>query len=240
MLKFGNPEFSRFLHDKGFKIEGKKYKLFSFALRFEKAIARKEGIELQSSAAYLYVASPLIDSFINGFIIGALGGVSIDLKIDDLDYKFIIETAESLKPPDYSEIMSFTLLSPLVISTKRSEDNSVPPYYFRYDDPIEEINRIVSNNLANKYKLIHGEYPAGGNIEIEWDKKYIARALKANRKLSRKITIKTSESEIDIVGIEAPFTAIGAPDLIRTGYECGFGEKNSMGFGMVESAEKRH
>lgn len=37
-----------------------------------------------------------------------------------------------------------------------------------------------------------------------------------------------------IRGVFAPFHVIGAPELIRIGYECGFGDKNSMGFGMVE------
>ena len=30
------------------------------------------------------------------------------------------------------------------------------------------------------------------------------------------------------------FVAYGNPDLIKLGYDSGFGEKNSMGFGMVE------
>jgi CRISPR/Cas system endoribonuclease Cas6 (RAMP superfamily) len=32
----------------------------------------------------------------------------------------------------------------------------------------------------------------------------------------------------------APFVVRGSVELIALGYEAGFGEKNSMGFGMVE------
>ena len=32
-------------------------------------------------------------------------------------------------------------------------------------------------------------------------------------------------------GIPSP---VGNPELIQIGYECGFGDKNSAGFGMVE------
>jgi CRISPR-associated endoribonuclease Cas6 len=33
-----------------------------------------------------------------------------------------------------------------------------------------------------------------------------------------------------------PFTVEGSPELMRIGYECGFGDGNSKGFGMVEVA----
>ena len=36
LLKFGSPEFSAFLHSKGYRLEGKTYKLFTFALRFKR------------------------------------------------------------------------------------------------------------------------------------------------------------------------------------------------------------
>ena len=39
---------------------------------------------------------------------------------------------------------------------------------------------------------------------------------------------------IKIRGVVSPFHVIGAPELIHIGYECGFGDKNSMGFGMAD------
>ena len=38
---------------------------------------------------------------------------------------------------------------------------------------------------------------------------------------------------------QAPFTVTGDPTLIRLGWESGFGEANSKGFGMVEAAPLR-
>ena len=43
-----------------------------------------------------------------------------------------------------------------------------------------------------------------------------------------------------IRGVVAPFHVIGAPELIHIGYECGFGDKNSMGFGMVEVSKREN
>lgn len=42
---------------------------------------------------------------------------------------------------------------------------------------------------------------------------------------------------IKIRGVMAPFTARGNVELLKLGYSAGFGEKNSLGFGMVEVKE---
>ena len=39
--------------------------------------------------------------------------------------------------------------------------------------------------------------------------------------------------DIKIRGIVCPFRVSGSRALIQVGYECGFGDKNSAGFGMV-------
>ncbi|MBN2244972.1 MAG: CRISPR-associated endoribonuclease Cas6, partial [Candidatus Aminicenantes bacterium] len=39
---------------------------------------------------------------------------------------------------------------------------------------------------------------------------------------------------INIKAFEAPFIIRANPELIKIGYQCGFGEKNSAGFGCVE------
>jgi CRISPR/Cas system endoribonuclease Cas6 (RAMP superfamily) len=36
-----------------------------------------------------------------------------------------------------------------------------------------------------------------------------------------------------------PIPAAGPPDLLRIGYQCGFGDGNSKGFGMVEVDGRR-
>lgn len=46
---------------------------------------------------------------------------------------------------------------------------------------------------------------------------------------------ENGESPIDVIGLQAPFTITGDQRLIKLGYECGFGEKNSMGFGMADT-----
>ena len=47
---------------------------------------------------------------------------------------------------------------------------------------------------------------------------------------------KTEETKI--VGFEVPFTLQGSTKLMEIAYECGIGEKNSLGFGMIEKVEQ--
>ena len=41
-----------------------------------------------------------------------------------------------------------------------------------------------------------------------------------------------------IHGYQAPLTVAGPPELLRIGYACGFGDRNSQGVGMVEMARQ--
>jgi CRISPR-associated endoribonuclease Cas6 len=119
-------------------------------------------------------------------------------------------------------------------------NGSFSTYYLRYYDNEKEINRILTSNLRNKYKIIHNK-SSDGNIELSWDKNYIKKRLIENKHLSSKIIIGKNrlvadkiQEGISVIGINIPFSLKGDPELIKTGYECGFGEKNSMGFGMAE------
>ncbi|MCX7985269.1 MAG: CRISPR-associated endoribonuclease Cas6, partial [Bacteroidetes bacterium] len=104
----------------------------------------------------------------------------------------------------------------------------------RYDDDIKEINRILNQNLINKYTVIYNQRYEGKGVTLSWDLDYAINAFKKNKRLSKKVTIiKNTENKIDVIGIFCPFYIEGDPELIKVGYECGFGEKNSMGFGMV-------
>ena len=61
---------------------------------------------------------------------------------------------------------------------------------------------------------------------MEWDKEYVK-----NKKPGKVFHIK---KDIKVYGVMAPFSAMGSLELLQFGYEAGFGEKNSSGFGMAE------
>jgi len=229
LLRFGSSEFSKFLHDFGFKIDGKKYKLFTFALRFDKIKIENNHINLISPKVTLYISSPLIDTFIKNFVIGTFENKVIQITDKKLFINFRIITAEILPDPAFNNKMKFSLLSPMVLSTLKELNGNMQQYYLRPDDT-EDINRVLTKNLLNKKGLLNRNQILDEACKLEWDVDYLQR----NKRVTKKITInENGQFPIDIIGIQAPFTIEGDPDLIKVGYECGFGEKNSMGFGLV-------
>lgn len=229
LLKFSSSEFSNFLHNKGYKLNGKQYKLFSFALKLEKYKTTQREIILESPNVNLIVSSPNIDDFIKNFVIGSFERTFFFISFGGREHKFIIRNMELLPEPEFKQEMSFTMISPMVLSTLKEFNGKLSPYYLRPEDK-EEINRILTQNLRNKYELINNKV-TNGEVNIFLDEDY----LKKHSRITKKITINEfGRNPVDVIGIQAPFKISGDPELIKVGYQCGFGEKNSMGFGMTE------
>jgi len=230
LLRFGSSLFSAFLHDTGFKQNGKTYKLFTFALRFEQIKFVDAKIFLQSPHVNLYISSPLIDSFIHNFVIGTFEKQTIEIKADGMKSIFKIEQIETMPEPVFKNEMKFILLSPLVLSVKKEFNGKINQYYLRPDDT-EEINRTITNNLLNKYTAVYNNEITTDGVTLTWDDSYI----QTHPRVTKKVTIKDNgKTPIDVIGIQAPFSLIGDERLIKVGYECGYGEKNALGLGMAE------
>jgi CRISPR-associated endoribonuclease Cas6 len=236
LLEFGSPQFSSFLHDIGYKQNGKSYKLFSFAFHLENAKIEQRYFNLTSPNASIYISSPLIEDFIKNFVIGTFHSQRIEIYADYNKTEFKILQAELVPPPEFKEQMKFTLLSPLVLSSYKSHNDKVGQHFFRYDDDVEEINRVFNANLMNKYKSIINKEYSGNGVILNWDADYIKKMENEGKRISRKITVtKDLNNPIDIIAINAPFNLEGDAEIMKVGYECGFGEKNSMGFGLAKA-----
>ncbi len=235
LLKFGSHEFSDFLHNIGYKLNGKPFKLFSFAIKFENYKTNSHEINLESPKIYLTVTSPKIDEFIKNFVIGSFERTFFYLSFGGDEHKLLIKNMELIPEPTFTNEMKFTLSSPMVLSTVKEFKGKLSPYYLRPEDE-EDINRLLTNNLTNKYELIHNSNGKQRNknnniVKLIFDKEYLER----HPRVTKKITINEyGRFPVDVIGIQAPFKIEGNPELIKVGYECGFGEKNSMGFGMAE------
>lgn len=122
------------------------------------------------------------------------------------------------------------MLSPLVCATKITPDQH--PQYLFPDD--HDFKRVLLTNLSRKYELLHGK-PVSCNEEevtFELDQDYVTRV---HGKVQKLITLKEGRrDESKVKGTLAPFRIAASRELIEVGYECGFGEKNSQGFGMVK------
>lgn len=236
LLKFGSPEFSQFLHDNGYKIDNKSFKLFTFGLKLRKYEITTNGnftgshFKLISPYVELFISTPLVDTFIKNFVIGTFEKQKVFIIHPEYVTKFAIKEVELIPDPQFTNKMSFRLLNPIVLSTLVSRNGKLVPYYYRIND--EGLIENLKQNLLRKYKILYGKDLELNEFDFEFDKSYIERKKGVVSKL---ITIgEGSQYESKIKGIMCDFTIRTKPELIKVGYECGFGSKNSMGFGFVE------
>lgn len=221
LLRKSSFEFSSFLHQRGFELDGKHFKLFTFSqLLFKKKRVERDKIVNLGEHIEWFVSSPA-DEFIQHFVNGLFAGQEIKLS----DEKLTPERVETMPLPEFGRNNAFSCLSPITMSTRLERNNKLTMYYFKLNE--NGFKEKIKQNLIRKYKLLYKRNPQGADLEMEFDEDYIRRG----QGISRLINFKG----INIRGYTAPFTASGNPELIKVGYECGFGDKNSLGFGMVKA-----
>lgn len=234
ILQFGSPDFSEFLHSKGYVLNGKMYKLFSFALEFNSMIIENHSINLLSPEAKLYITSPMVDDFLQNFVLGSFHNQALVIAFGISSVRFEIKQIETLPEPVFDKINYFKPLSPIVLSTRRFWKNKETQYFYRYSDNINHINLAFNINLKNKYELIYKKPFNGPDVLFAWDENFIAERISSKKRLTKKVSIlKRGIQPIDIIANKIPFALTGSNELIKVGYDCGFGEKNSMGFGLA-------
>jgi CRISPR-associated endoribonuclease Cas6 len=223
-LDQSNPEYAYFLHEDGYNLGDKRFKLFTFSqLMAQKREIRDNYIHFKSLLTWL-VSSPQ-EKFLGSFAASLLDQRVICIGDNTLSVKDV----DIPKIPRFQERMYFRCLSPITMSTKREFRGEIAMHYLLPDEP--EFSELIKQNLIRKYETIYGRKPKDDSFRMGFDEDYIARR---DGQITRLIRYK----DIDIRGILCPFRAYGSPELMFVGYECGFGDKNSAGFGMVEIFDK--
>jgi CRISPR-associated endoribonuclease Cas6 len=127
-----------------------------------------------------------------------------------------------LSPPVFEEEMTFRTLSPACIALNR--EGIRYPEYLSPEHPAAA--DIVRNNLLNKYLTFYGK---------PFDEPFNFVLQATNQPKPKLIAIKTGTPEVtNIKGYLFDFKMQAPKELMRIAYECGIGEKGSMGFGMLE------
>lgn len=226
-LNHSDAEYAFFLHEEGYRTsKGKRFKFFTFSqLQAEKRQIVGDKIRFLSPAVTWYVSSPS-ESFLGNFAAALLERRQLDVAGTRLQLKDVFIP----KSPRFSERMRFTCLSPITISTVIESNGEKITHYCRPDE--EDFSAKIRQNLIGKYEALHGELPSSDNFKLEFDAEY-------QKRHGGRITKLIKFKNIDVIGVMAPFSVEGEPYLIQIGYECGFGDKNSAGFGMVEASKRK-
>jgi CRISPR-associated endoribonuclease Cas6 len=226
-----SSEYAERLHEQGFRLQNKSFKLFTYSPLFIAAKGRKwhyldDGtMSTRESLLQFTISSPK-NEFIEHLVIGLLHQPIVRVGHE----QFRVETVRRLDPPEFSDDMRFVALSPIVCSTKNDHDRYTQ---FLFPDDGEFGHKLFSN-LARKYEVLHGKpYPEPDALfRFTLDSEYLERR---QGKVQKLITIKEGKPDETVIkGTLAPFRIEAPPDLMEIGYDCGFGERNSQGFGMVK------
>lgn len=209
-LASSDSEYSEKFHNES------KVKLFTFSnLFFKGASFHKDHIQLENKKATLYI-SFYRESFGEHFIKGMLD-TPLVLGPNVFKVNKVSKIKTNTYPNSINNEFHYKCLSPVTVT--KENYNGVNIYYCK---PSEDLFFDgIAKNLKKKYKLINGkEYL--GNIVVKPDGK---------TKIYPKLY---SIKEGKVSGFEMGFTIKCSEPMREIILSCGLGEKNSLGFGMVD------
>ncbi len=213
-MERGLPQVAHRLHEEGWSHpEGRRYKPLTYSwlhgLRPDRTGLWAEG------AVTWWVSSP-IPAVVEALALGLLLEPEVRLG----SYPAMVERIEVEPTPAFAGAATFTTLSPITISTgERRADGKLVKRYLSPEEP--EFARALAENLRRKAAAFYGqEIP--GDLGIQVHPPYRSKLVRIH--------------DTDIRGWMLSFTISGHPELIRLGYEAGFGEHTASGFGMVTVA----
>ncbi|MGB9702974.1 MAG: CRISPR-associated endoribonuclease Cas6 [Candidatus Kapaibacteriota bacterium] len=221
----GSQSIAKWLHDNGFKDEkGRSLKLFNFSgLVFEKHKVREDIIHCSGVASFIF-SSPVKTNLIKTFVSGILLNPNFEIVSRNLSVKFYISNIEILPEPIFEETNYYKSITPINVSTQRIENGKRKIEYLNPSD--KRYVTQIKNNLLKKFNLIYSDN-LDSNIEI---------TINSTQNIKSKlITIKEGTMEETKVKGYLHELEIKAPyEIHKIAYYCGIGEKNSLGFGMIE------
>lgn len=194
------------LHNEGYKIDKKVFKLFNYTMMFEDAKYSKEGIHLNSRTKIRLILSgydDILNNIIKGFIKCKVFKLyNIEFKLSNMDEDSKI---------GFNSITLYKVRSPIVASLYDLKSKKQV-----YLNPMqEEFYKALHDNLMKKYKLIYNkEYTGEVYFDIEdvlsVKKKYITNIK------GKGFVIGYTDFEIFIEADK---------DMQKVIYYCGLGEK---------------
>lgn len=193
----------------------KDFKFFTFSQIYAPNWKRtNRGIISRDGKLEFYISSPN-DDLIKSLVEGHLENSEVDFKGD----KLLVEQIELLKSPVFSECMKMKTMSPVIARIKREIDGKLKIWDLGPGD--ERFYESIQKNIINKYISFYGDFDGDKWIRIKPDMKSAKR---------RRIDIKGNYHRAFMMNFEIEADL----RLLEFAYDCGLGEKNSMGFGMVE------
>ncbi|MEM2587149.1 MAG: CRISPR-associated endoribonuclease Cas6 [Candidatus Bathyarchaeia archaeon] len=209
-----SPDFSKFLHEAGFTVGKRSFKLFTFSRLLGRYVVNGAEIVFKPPMR-LCISSP-----VERFVMEAVNGFLSNGKVYLYGEELKVTALELPERPQINDKILCRTLSPITVySTLIMGDGRKKTYYY---SPFEdEFSDIISKNLVKKIQALTGK-ELKGYVSI---KPHQGSRPREHIHVFKGTVIKSWSGTYEIQG---------SPELITMGYEAGIGSKNSQGFGMIE------
>jgi CRISPR-associated endoribonuclease Cas6 len=195
----------------------KDFKHFTFSqINIPRRRPSKNGLISRDGKFHFYISSPH-DYLIQTMVEGYLEDSNVIFKGDNL----MVEQVELLNQPDFKKKMKMKTMSPVITRIKREDGRiwDLNPGDLRFYTALQQ-------NLIRKYNSFYDDVFDGDEyVKIVPDIKSVKR---------KRITIDKNGTPTYHRAYLMHFEVEADERLVKFAYDCGIGEKNSMGFGMVK------
>jgi CRISPR-associated endoribonuclease Cas6 len=227
-----DDKYSAFLHNEGYKLRGKSFKLFSFSDLHVPFRIQGDRLHINGSPASLIITFH-IDEAATNFIKGLFINQQLDIA-DKISRTQFSVTNVQLLPDSFASVhhtepeVVLQPLSPLVVGRKNNKGN------YDFLSPADlDFNEWLIHNWIEKYKAINGS--TSEDVEIIRNRIGIQLLTPKKEIKSRLITIKAfTPEQTQIRGFTKFFMKVKAPKaLLELAMNAGLGLYNAMGMGCV-------
>jgi len=224
ILSAANIEYSNWLHDNGFTIEGKRFKLFTFS-RFK--IEKRKIFPDVGRIAILcnnveWQITFLPEKSTKKFIQGLFANQTFEIGDKKSVVQFKVRGVEMLPSPEYSDEMEFSTMSPICLRYRHEDGKS------EYLSPTDEKARqAIMTGLLSRYESFYRKSfaePFDFDFQPLSEPKSVLVTLKAD-----------TPEQTKVRGFMCKFKMKAPVELMRIMYESGIGEECAQGFGCVKT-----
>lgn len=224
-----DSDLARWLHNEGYKIGHRRYRLFTFSKLQPKLYEIQNHRLILKEAPTRLLVSFWVPEVCQKFIMGLFHNQKLQLYTMGTRVEFYIKQVRLLPKPIFRPSMQYRCLTPILISRFVESKR-----YAQYLPPThEDYSRLLYSNLVNKLLThqragtYHGQSQASSLLSTSVP--FAFRLLSPVR--SKMICVKN----VSLRGYEFDFELTAPSEIHEAGYYAGFGEKNAAaGMGMVK------
>ncbi|MER3447660.1 MAG: CRISPR-associated endoribonuclease Cas6 [Candidatus Dadabacteria bacterium] len=216
-----SPKLAAILHDYGFPLEKRRFRLFTFSRILGEYQINKDKEKIVFSSPFRFIVSSVMKEFIEEIAEELIRRESVEI----LSQRVSLSSIEVSDLSIDRDRLGIKMLSPITIYSTLSRANGKKKTY--YYTPFErEFSQLVSENARKKFRAFYEKEP-NGEIHLT--------PLNVNTSNQKIVSYKGTV----IKGWMGIYELSGDPKLMKLVYDTGLGGKNPQGFGCFEILGRR-